>query len=230
MSPEDHTTSNVLSVFDFDGTLTRHDSFIPFLRFAFGYGVFTRKMGKLVIPTIQCMRRKLTRDELKEVLITTFLAGVEEHWVREKAEAYCKQYWDRLMRPSGLLAVAAEISSGAEVTLCSASPMLVLQPFADRLGIKLIGTQLESKDGVLSGRIEGHNCRCIQKIHRLEEVYGPLSQYHLRVWGDTRGDAEMLAAAKDAHWRHFHPAWVRKTPPLARFRTSMLKDEVRTEK
>jgi phosphoserine phosphatase len=28
--------SNVLSVFDFDGTLTHHDSFIPFLRFAFG--------------------------------------------------------------------------------------------------------------------------------------------------------------------------------------------------
>ncbi|EJU19098.1 hypothetical protein HMPREF1144_0009, partial [Klebsiella sp. OBRC7] len=24
----------MLSVFDFDGTLTRHDSFIPFLRFA----------------------------------------------------------------------------------------------------------------------------------------------------------------------------------------------------
>ena len=26
--------SSVLSVFDFDGTLTHHDSFIPFLRFA----------------------------------------------------------------------------------------------------------------------------------------------------------------------------------------------------
>lgn len=224
MSPEDRTTSNILSVFDFDGTLTRHDSFIPFLRFAFGYRVFTRKMIKLVNPTIKCMRRKLTRDELKEVLITTFLAGVEENWVREKAEAYCKQYWDRLMRPSGLLAVAAEVSSGAEVTLCSASPMIMLQPFADRLGIKLIGTQLESKDGVLTGRIDGHNCRCIQKIHRLESVYGPLSEFHLRVWGDTRGDVEMLAAAKDAHWRHFHPAWVRKKPPLAQLSAVVLKE------
>lgn len=32
--------SNVLSVFDFDGTLTHHDSFIPFLRFAFGKRYF----------------------------------------------------------------------------------------------------------------------------------------------------------------------------------------------
>ncbi|MGP3591506.1 HAD-IB family hydrolase [Vagococcus sp. WN89Y] len=224
MIPLSETKNNVLSVFDFDGTLTRHDSFIPFLRFAFGYRIFARKMTKLVMPTIKCMRRKLTRDELKEVLITTFLAGVEEQWVREKAEAYCKKYWDRLMRPSGLLAVAAEVSSGAEVTLCSASPAIVLQPFADKLGIKLIGTHLESKEGVLSGRIDGHNCRCIQKIHRLEAVYGPLSQFHLRVWGDTRGDAEMLAAAKDAHWRHFHPAWVRKKPPLERFRAAALKE------
>ena len=33
--------AKVLSVFDFDGTLTRHDSFVPFLRFAFGTREFT---------------------------------------------------------------------------------------------------------------------------------------------------------------------------------------------
>ncbi|XTZ38616.1 HAD family hydrolase [Salmonella enterica] len=218
MSMLNETKSRVLSVFDFDGTLTRHDSFIPFLRFAFGNLFFTRRIIKLTMPSIRCFRRKLTRDELKEVLITTFLTGVEEKWVREKAEAYCNLYWERLMRPSGLLAVAAEVSSGAEVTLCSASPMLVLQPFADRLGIKLIGTQLESRDGVLTGRIDGHNCRCIQKIHRLEEVYGPLDQFHIRAWGDTRGDYELLTAATDAHWRHFHPAWARKPSALDRIR------------
>ncbi|MCF5591680.1 HAD-IB family hydrolase, partial [Pseudomonas sp. PA-3-10C] len=26
----------------------------------------------------------------------------------------------------------------------------------------------------------------------------------LRAWGDTRGDRELLAAAQDAHFRHFH--------------------------
>jgi len=216
MTPESETKNNVLSVFDFDGTLTRHDSFIPFLRFAFGYRAFSKKIISLVIPTLQCMRRKLTRDELKEVLITTFLAGIEEKWVCEKAQAYCNEYWERLMRPSGLLAVASEVSSGAVVTLCSASPIIVLQPFADRLGIKLIGTQLQSKDGTLTGRIKGHNCRCIQKIARLEEIYGPLSKFHLRAWGDTRGDYEMLAAASDAHWRHFHSTWFRKSPSSAR--------------
>lgn len=214
----------ILSVFDFDGTLTRHDSFIPFLKFAFGRRKFARKMLRLVIPSVQCFRRRLTRDELKEVLITTFLAGCDEKWVQDKAEAYCLRTWKKLMRPAGLMAVAAERASGAEVTLCSASPMIVLRPFAEKLGIKLIGTELESKDGVLTGRIVGHNCRCIHKINRLEAVYGPLSHYHLRAWGDTRGDYELLATASDAHWQHFQPGWSRKKNPIARFRSEFMKD------
>lgn len=197
-------TVKTLSVFDFDGTLTYHDSFIPFLKFAFGRRKFARRIIKMVFPTLRCFRRKLTRDELKEVLIKTFLTDIKEEWLKEKAEAFCKAYWTKLMRPAGLLAVAEEINRHAEVTICSASPAMVLQPFADRLGIKLIGTTLEVVDGVLTGKIIGNNCRCGGKIKRLERVYGDLTQYHLRAWGDSRGDHELLYAAQDPHWRYFH--------------------------
>ena len=197
-------TVKTLSVFDFDGTLTYHDSFIPFLKFAFGRRKFARRIIKMVFPTLRCFRRKLTRDELKEVLIKTFLTDIKEEWLKEKAEAFCKAYWSKLMRPAGLLAVAEEINRHAEVTICSASPAMVLQPFADRLGIKLIGTTLEVVDGVLTGKIIGNNCRCGEKIKRLERVYGDLTQYHLRAWGDSRGDHAFLYAAQDPHWRYFH--------------------------
>ena len=207
-----------LSVFDFDGTLTKHDSFVPFLRFAFGKRVFARRLVRLVLPTLKCLGRRLTRDELKEVLIHTFMTGVEAKWVEEKAEEFCERYWKRLMRPSGLIAVATQVNSGAIVTICSASPAMVLKPFAERLGIRLIGTNLEVKDGVLTGRISGHNCRCGQKVERLEAEYGPLSSYHLRAWGDTRGDYEMLAAAQEPYWRHFHGSWAKRNPPIARIK------------
>lgn len=144
-------------------------------------------MLRLVLPTLRCFSRKLTRDELKEVLITTFLTGTDARWVEKKAQEFCERYWHKMMRPEGLRAVAAEIASGAEVTLCSASPELVLRPFTERLGIKLIGTQLEEKDGILTGKINGNNCRCGQKIARLQQVYGDLSAYHMRAWGDSRG-------------------------------------------
>ncbi|MGZ7458872.1 HAD family hydrolase [Pseudomonas sp. Ma2-10] len=199
----------VLSVFDFDGTLTRHDSFVPFLKFAFGRREFCRRVLMLVLPGIRFLIRRMSRDELKAQLVSTFLTGVEAAWVRQQAENFCSRYWLQLMRPSGVNSIAAEIEAGAVVTLCSASPAVVLQPFADRLGIKLIGTELEVVDGLLTGRITGNNCRCENKVLRLEAVYGPLSQYRLKAWGDTRGDHELLAAAQEAHWRHFHPAWRR---------------------
>ncbi|STU47255.1 HAD family hydrolase [Klebsiella pneumoniae] len=89
----------MLSVFDFDGTLTRHDSFIPFLRFAFGNRVFSRRIVSMALPTLRCMGKQMTRDELKETLITTFLTGVEEKWVSSKAEEFCQLYWHRPHAP-----------------------------------------------------------------------------------------------------------------------------------
>lgn len=202
-------TARILSVFDFDGTLTRHDSFVPFLRFAFGNVFFARRMLRMIWPGLRYLAGRISRDELKALLIQTFLAGVKEAWVAQKAVEFKQVYWTRLMRPKGVVSVAQELASGAEVTICSASPALVLKPFAEQLGIKLIGTELEVVDGVLTGQISGNNCRCEAKVLRLEAVYGLLTQYRMRAWGDTRGDHELLDAAQDAHWRHFHPAWRR---------------------
>lgn len=95
------------------------------------------------------------------------------------------------------------------LSLLSASPALIVQPFADRLGVKVIGTGLEVEDGLLNGRMTGNNCRCENKVLRLDAVYGSLGNYRFKAWGDTRGDFELLAAAQEAYWRNFHPAWCR---------------------
>lgn len=214
-TPESRTgETRILSVFDFDGTLTRHDSFIPFLLFAFGKREFSCRILKLALPGLRYALHTLSRDELKARLIATFLTGVETDWLDRKAVEFCERSWSDLMRPEGIRGVAAEVASGAQVTLCSASPARVLRPFAERLGIGLIGTELEEVDGRLTGRIIGNNCRCANKVSRLETVYGPLAQYHLRAWGDTRGDHELLSAAQDPHWRHFHPASRQSRPPF----------------
>ncbi|WP_050577217.1 HAD family hydrolase [Pseudomonas cremoricolorata] len=201
--------AEVLSVFDFDGTLTHRDSFVPFLLFAFGKRAFAVRVLRMLPDCVRYVGKGLTRDELKAALIATFLTGVEEQWVQRKAAEFQRAFWKRLMRPAGVRSVAAEVESGAHVTICSASPRLVLTPFADKLGIKLIATELEVVDGRLTGAISGSNCRCENKVLRLEAVYGSLDQYRLRAWGDTRGDHELLAAAHEPHWRHFHPRWKR---------------------
>ena len=209
------TSSNgkkVLAAFDFDGTLTYHDSFVPFLRFAYGNRLFAMRLLRMIPATLSYLLGQISRNDLKEKLITVYLTGAKEAWVKERAEAFCDVSWQRLMRPLGLTSVANQLEQGAIVTICSASPELVLAPFARKLGIGLIGTRLASVDGVLTGEIDGTNCRCEQKVIRLEAQYGPLDQYTLRAWGDTRGDEQLLGAAQEPHWREFHALWRRKRP------------------
>ena len=69
------SVKQVLSVFDFDGTLTRHDSFVPFLKFAFGSIGFKRRILRLALPSVRFLTRDLKREELKAQLISTFLTG-----------------------------------------------------------------------------------------------------------------------------------------------------------
>ena len=145
--------AQVLSVFDFDGTLTRRDSFVPFLLFAFGKREFVSRMIRMFPSGIRFLTKGLTRDELKAALIASFLTGVREDWVQEQAVKFCEAFWTRFMRPSGLKSVAPDVASGERETICSASPSLVIQPFAERLGIALIRTDLELKDGLLAGSI-----------------------------------------------------------------------------
>ena len=202
----------VLSAFDFDGTLTYHDTFVPFLRFAFGNRLFAMRLFRMIPATACYLLGRISRNDLKEKLIAVYLTGAKEAWVQERAEAFCDVSWQRLMRPLGLTSVANQLEQGSNVTICSASPELVLTPFARKLGIGLIGTRLASVDGVLTGDIDGINCRCEQKVIRLEAQYGPLDQYTLRAWGDTVGDEQMLGAAQEPHWREFHALWRRKRP------------------
>ena len=60
------------------------------------------------------------------------------------------------MRPLGLKSVAAEVASGASVTICSDSPCLVIQPFAVQLGIDRdfridkIGARVQDKESMNS--------------------------------------------------------------------------------
>lgn len=198
----DPCTLKQLSIFDFDGTLTYRDSFVPFLRFAFGNYRFGLRLTGSASP--RYLYGGMNRDQMKARLIRSFLRGIEQEWLEERARAYCVLYWSRMMRPAGLLAVAEELARGRTVSLCSASPALVLKPFAERLGVELIATELEVSDGLLTGNILGRNCRRDEKVSRLLRQFGPLQQCHLRAWGNSEGDTELLAAAQEAFYRPFH--------------------------
>jgi len=110
--------TQVVPVLDFDGTLTRRDSFVPFLKFAFGSIELKRRILRLALPSVRFLTRDLKREELKAQLISTFLIGEDVKCFQKRTVKFCGLFWVQLMRPSGLKSVSVEVEAGAVVTLC----------------------------------------------------------------------------------------------------------------
>jgi HAD superfamily hydrolase (TIGR01490 family) len=194
----------VLAVFDFDGTLTYRDSFTLFLRKELGFFRYALGLIRLALPALGFLVGHKTRDELKGYLIRNFLTGFSVAEIAVLSDDFCRRQWPSLMREAGCAEVSEQVQQGALVTICSASPEIILKPFAERLGVQLIATQLEERNGVLTGSIRGRNCRQAEKVKRLTKVYGDLRFFHVRAWGDSAGDKQLLEAADEPYYRRFH--------------------------
>lgn len=99
---------------------------------------------------------------------------------------------------------------GHRLVLVSASPALYLTVWAARAGFDaVLATELEFRDGRVSGRLATPNCWGAEKVRRLQQWFGSDHPHVLYAYGDSRGDREMLALAGHA--------WLRGTgalPPI----------------
>ena len=98
-----------------------------------------------------------------------------------------------LLRPKGLQLIAQAQEEGADVLIVSASIDNWVQPFFPH--VKVLGTQIEVKDGCLTGRFHTKNCYGQEKVNRILALYPDRNTYHLTAYGDSRGDKELLAFA-----------------------------------
>ena len=195
--------SGPLVAFDFDGTLTVADSFTAFLRWRAGRSGWLAGLAALGPATARYLVNR-DRGRIKAAAVSHFLKGVEALQLSEEAERFADQVWDRFMRPDALACWEEWGRKGAHRVIVTASPALTVAPFARRLGAEaLLGTELAlDPDGRITGAFVGENCRGEEKVERLIRAYGPDVVLEA-AYGDTSGDAEMLARAAHPGFRRF---------------------------
>lgn len=189
--------------FDFDGTLTRRDSFTEFLRWRAGAGGWALGLVKMA-PALAAYARDRDRGRIKAASVKEFLQGVPRAQLEQDAEAFAGQVWPGFMRYDALAVWKDWGARGAHRVIVTASPETTVAPFARRLGAEaLLGTPLVfDGDDRVTGAFASPNCRGEEKVRRLRAVYGedvrPAAAY-----GDTSGDTEMLAIADQPGFRVF---------------------------
>lgn len=192
-----------IAAFDFDGTLTTHDSFTAFLRWKAEPLTYAAKLAEL-LPSLALYSLDRDRGRLKAAAVARFLAGLPAETLADEADAFAERFAPRMLRPDALQTWRDWQARGALMVIVSASPEIVVRPFARRLGADaLIATRLKlDNQGRVAGGFDGPNCRGPEKVVRLKDRFGEDVRL-AAAYGDTSGDREMLAIAEVKGYRVF---------------------------
>ena len=192
-----------LVAFDFDGTLTVRDSFTAFLKWRVSPARHALGMIRLFPAAVTYVFDR-NRGKIKAAAVREFLRGVSIEDLERQARAFAQSQAPRLFRPDALAVWRRWRAKGARLVIVTASPDIVVAPFARGLGADLlIGSRLAiDADGKVAGSLDGANCRGAEKVTRLREIFGDDLSL-AAAYGDTSGDREMLAIAQEKGYRIF---------------------------
>lgn len=193
----------VVAAFDFDGTITTRDTFVPFIFRAFGKPRVLWVFFTLSLDAIKVALGLSSRDKLKARVIGALFHGDRNERLLKlgREHAVHVETW---FRPKALARIEWHREAGHRLVMVSASLNVYLEPVAKKLGFNdLLCTELSDEQLFSDGRFTGKNCRGPEKIKRLESLLGNLSDYELYAYGDSAGDREMLAVANHPYYRAF---------------------------
>jgi len=192
-----------LALFDFDGTITKDDSLIKFIRFAVGD---TQTLWGMILlsPMLILYKLKLILNyRAKEIMLSYFFKGVSEQQFKKLATEYSLNHIDKIVRPKAMKKIKWHKSQGHKVVIVSASIECWLKPWCDKNSLELIATRLEIRDSLVRGKLLTKNCYGIEKVNRVKEAYNLNDYDYIYAYGDSRGDRELLEVADERFYKPF---------------------------
>jgi len=195
-----------IAAFDFDGTLTRRDTLVPFLARACGTQDLARALRRIAPLAVRARTGRLDselhhRDAAKAALLRELFTGRDAAWLRHEGERYAATLTAKL-RPEMVEQVRWHRESGHELVIVSASLDAYLRPFAAAHGFDhVIAVEMEAgSHGRLTGHLQGPNVRGPEKALRLRAWLGGAEPEMIWAYGNSNGDTELLAMADVPVW------------------------------
>jgi HAD superfamily hydrolase (TIGR01490 family) len=195
--------SRAIAFFDFDGTITTGDSLAAFIRFQHGNAGFIAGLIPLIPVIIGFRAGIIDRQYAKEKLMSAFFSGIPASTFSQLADSFAREKIPAMIRPPAMEKLNWHKQQGHEVVIVSASPTHWVEPWCSMQGFICISTELETRDGKITGKIIGKNCYGEEKVKRIREKFS-LSEYNdIYAYGDTSGDRPMLALASFKYYKPF---------------------------
>ncbi|HNX76710.1 MAG TPA: HAD family hydrolase [Candidatus Rifleibacterium sp.] len=192
-----------LALFDFDGTITTHDSYRDFLLFVAGKLRFAMLIMRLSPWLIAWLTGLADNQSVKQKTTAMFIGGMRRERFDELARAFVKQKLGAIVRPAALEKIRWHKNQGHRVIVVSASFTDYLKFWCAEHELEVLSTRLEEIDGCLTGRFATPNCFGPEKVRRIRELLCLEDYETIYAYGDSRGDREMLEIAHEKGYRVF---------------------------
>lgn len=197
-----------IAAFDFDGTLTRRDTFTPFLARGLGWPRFVWALLRCSPWLLAYMLRLVPNHVAKARLMRATLSGRSSTEMQGWTARWLANDFPDQLQDWPMERLAWHRQAGHCCVMVSASPDIYLRRVAEQLGFDaLICTEMAVEGGRLTGLMRTPNCHGEQKVLRLNawlsERFGLASfdGMTLYAYGDSWGDKPMLRLAGHAWYR-----------------------------
>ena len=194
---------DVVAAFDFDGTLSPRDNFVPFLRRFAGTSATIAAFANGALRLAKRGRESWSRNHMKAEILGQLAGGRDATDLDDTARTFAADVIARHLRNEAVALADWHRDQGHRLVIVSASLATYLRPIAEHLRFDaVLATELEvGDDGRLTGRMRGENVRGPEKARRLDAwIAEELAGAAPFVWayGDSSGDKELWARADRA--------------------------------
>ncbi len=199
---EDKAKKQPAAFFDVDNTLVRGSTAFLYAKVAIEIGVFKRSdVWRMGFEHLRFIWRGENNDRMAAIKdqALSLIAGAS----REEMNSLMQKVWDKEIKrkvyPGMVEIVQEHLNSGREVWLITASPQELGDLIAENIGATgALGTQVEHKDGVMTGRLVGHPLHGIEKAKAAKKLAKKRNLSLRRSWAysDSRNDLPLLTLVK----------------------------------
>ena len=190
-----------LALFDFDGTITTHETMPDFVR----RSISRRRLmlGQLLLaPLVIGYKLGLVSGVLVRRAIVRFgYSGVPLAVLDASGQDFARNYLPGTLRPEAMQRIAWHKAQGHKVVVVSGGLDVYLAPWCKEHNLDLICSSLQHHEGVLTGHYFGQQCVLSEKARRVRERYDLGSFSAIYAYGDTPEDRDLLGLASRQYYQ-----------------------------
>jgi HAD superfamily hydrolase (TIGR01490 family) len=193
----------IVAYFDFDGTITRRDTLLPFVLYVVGFIKFFSKLHLVLMVLFLYVMKVFDNEKAKEFFLTIMLKGLTEEYLEKRAYRFAVKRLDRYIKADVYAKLEYHLEHRQQIILVSANLAIYLRYWAKKHKLTdVIATELDFCNGVATGKLATRNCYGRHKVSRIRDYLKAQPQQFIYSYGygNSHGDYALLSYVNEGYW------------------------------